>query len=406
MLKENSANHVIGFAASTVNKGAALVGSSLRLVGLRKLSHATRQTRPGDTPGIDHLPNIDVVPPAGAVQITCIDYSVDRIETHEVDDLDAFLGRPVPEWVGVRWVNICGLYPYTVNQFRQHYKFHTLAAEDVLHVPQRPKAELYDDYVFVIVRMLRLIEALQAGGDAGANEPNTLETEQVSLFLYEGVLLSIQEMPGDVWDPIRNRLKLNNTYIRKSGASYLLYALLDAIVDYCFPVLEHYGDVIDDLELMALENPTPALLHRINGIKRELGAIRRIVWPTREVINRLHGEDQGHIGDDVKPFLQDVYEHTIQLVEIIESYRELAAGLTDLYMSATSNRMNEIMKVLTMMASVFIPLTFLAGVYGMNFQYMPELRLRWAYPTLLAVFLVLIVAMLLYFRRKGWIGKQ
>lgn len=408
MPKENAARmgQAVGLAVNTVSKGAALVGSRLRFSGLRKSHPGARQTRPGDQPGIDHLPEIDVTPPAGAVSIGCIDYSDERIETYQVEDLDAFLDAPVPDWLTVRWVNVSGVHPYTVNRFRERFDFHTLAAEDVLHVPQRPKVEIYDDHVFVIVRMLQLIESGSLDSEETASGSSMLDTEQVSMFLYKRTLITFQEHAGDVWEPIRERLRTTNSRIRRSRPNYLLYALLDAIVDHCFPVLETYGDLLEDLELEALENPSPRLLHRIHAVKRELALLRRILWPTREVVDQLYREEDGHIGDEIRPFLRDVYEHAIQVVEIIESYREMAGGLTDLYMSAISNRMNEIMKVLTIMASLFIPLTFIAGVYGMNFEYMPELHVRWAYPLVWIVFITTSICMLLYFRHKGWIGKQ
>lgn len=396
----------LGLAVHTVSKGAALVGSRLRLSGLRKSHPGRRRVRPGDQPGIDHLPEIDITPPAGAVTISCIDYSDERIETSTVSDLDAFLDTPVPDWLSVRWINVSGVHPHTVNLFRERFGFHTLAAEDVLHVPQRPKAEIYDDHVFVIVRMLQLIESGSQNDEAQGDTASQLDTEQVSMFLYKRTLITFQEHAGDVWEPIRERLKTSNSRIRRSRPNYLLYALLDAIVDHCFPVLESYGDLLEDLEWEALENPTPDLLHRIHAVKRELALLRRILWPTREVVDQLYRDEDGHIGDEIRPFLRDVYEHAIQVVEIIESYREIAGGLTDLYMSAISNRMNEIMKVLTIMASLFIPLTFIAGVYGMNFRYMPELRVHWGYPVIWIVFISITICMLLYFRHKGWIGKQ
>ncbi|HKI73394.1 MAG TPA: magnesium/cobalt transporter CorA [Pseudomonadales bacterium] len=396
--------HAIGFAVSTVTKGAALVGSALGLSGLRRTRSGQYSRTPGERPGIEHLPDVEVAPPSGAVTIVVTDYSEDQIEVHEVDDIDAFLNEPVPEWVNVRWVNVSGLHPNTVNKFRSHYEFHTLAAEDVMHVPQRPKVEFFDDHLFIIVRMLQLVD--NGGTAADDRDTTTLDAEQVSMFLYDKTLVTFQERVGDVWEPIRERLQVTNSRIRKNRANYLLYALLDAIVDHCFPVLEKYGDVLEDLELDTLENPKPEVLHRTHAVKRELALLRRILWPTREVIDQLYREELGHISDEIRPFLRDVYEHTIQIVEIIESYREIVAGLTDLYMSAISNRMNEVMKVLTIMASLFIPLTFIAGVYGMNFEYMPELHVRWAYPLIWCVFVVVTVVMLFWFRFKGWIGRD
>ncbi|MEX1237841.1 MAG: magnesium/cobalt transporter CorA, partial [Pseudomonadales bacterium] len=358
---------------------------------------------PGELAGIEHLPDVDVPPAPDEVKVSYIDYSIDRIESGEAKDLDQFLASPKPDWVRVRWINISSIHPYVVNLFRNHFEFHTLTAEDVLHIPQRPRVEFFDDHLFVVLRMLQLIKP--GAPDAVAVDDLMLDTEQVSLFLFEDVLITFQERQGDVWQPIRARLQTENTRLRRNGAGYLLYALLDAIVDHCFPVLEQYGDVLEDLELVTLEQPTPDVLHRIHSIKRELALLRRIVWPMREVTDQLYREEQGRINEATRPYLRDVYEHTIQIVEIIESYREMAGGLTDLYMSAVSNRMNEIMKVLTIMASVFIPLTFIAGVYGMNFEFMPELKEPWAYPVIWGVFILVTTAMLYFFRHKGWIGR-
>lgn len=398
----------IELAVGTVGKGMHLLESALRPPGLHKATPDDSVMRPGGRPGIEHLPDIDNPPESGDVTITCIDYSVDRLETREIDDLDSLLDTPRPDWVQVRWINVSGLHANIVNKFRIQYGFHTLVAEDVLHVPQRPKIECFDDYIFTTVRMLRLIDLIKNSDEENplGDRNIALDAEQVSLFLYSDTLITFQEKPGDVWAPIRERLNAHNTRMRRNGTNYLLYALLDAIVDHCFPVLEQYGDVLEELELLTLENPAPKILHRIHSVKRELALLRRIVWPTREVIDQLYREEDGHISDATRPFLRDVYEHTIQIVEIIESYREMAGGLTDLYMSAISNRMNEIMKVLTIMASVFIPLTFVAGVYGMNFENMPELGEPWAYPAVWVIFVALAGGMLWFFRHKGWIGRK
>ncbi len=389
----------IGFAVGTVGRGVELLGSTLRLAGLGISSvggTSVHTSSPGDMPGIEGMTNADVPPEPGTVEVSYIDYSQDRVETTEVDDIEAFLESERPDWVGVRWVNVSSVHPYVVKQFKEKYGFHTLAAEDVVHVPQRPRTEIYEDNIFVVLRMLQLVSS-----EAGP----ALETEQVSLFLFEDTLLTFQEKPGDVWQPIRDRLHADNARIRRNGAGYLLYSLIDAIVDHCFPVLEKYGDVLEELEIVTLEQPVPAVLHRIHSVKRELALLRRILWPMREVVDQLYREEDGKINDSTRPFLRDVYEHTIQVVEIIESYREMASGLTDLYMSAVSNKMNEIMKVLTIMASVFIPLTFVAGIYGMNFEHMPELSEPMGYPLVWTSFVVMSTGMLGYFWYRGWIGK-
>lgn len=371
------------------------------------ISHVTaskkhkRKVVPGQLAGIEHIGDIMTPPAIGSVDITYTDYSEAQIKTGDISDIEAFLKVPQPDWVKVRWLNVSNTHPYVVRLFQQHFGFHTLTAEDVLHVPQRPRIEFFDDHLFVVLRMLTL------GNDTKEDDliNPTLNIEQVSLFLYDGVVLTFQEEPGDVWQPIRERLKTQSRRIRKNNTGYLLYALLDAVVDHCFPVLEQYGERLEDLELVTLEKPTPQVLHQIHRIKRELALLRRIVWPMREVIDQLYREEGGRINDATRPYLRDVYEHNIQIVEIIESYREMASGLTDLYMSAMSNRMNEIMKLLTIMSSVFIPLTFIAGIYGMNFKYMPELTWYWAYPALWGIFVLLTIVMVFYFWRKGWLSK-
>ncbi|MFQ3187698.1 MAG: magnesium transporter, partial [Marinomonas primoryensis] len=396
----NSMNdRAAGVVMGTAGNSANLLGSTLGLSGTRQGNPYNRVT-PGELPGIEHLLDVSVPPESGRVSISYIDYSATKLEMGEVTDLDKFLAKPLPDWITTRWINVSHPHPYVINQFRHHFAFHTLTAEDVMHIPQRPRVEFFDDHVFVVLRMLQLVECAPDNTSAGG----VLDAEQVSLLLYDRVLITFQEKPGDVWKPIRERLQKDNVRIRKSGTGYLLYALLDAMVDHCFPVLEQYGDLLEELELITLEKPTPEILHRIHAVKRELSLLRRIVWPMREVVDQLYREEDGRMGEVTKPYLRDVYEHTIQVVEIIESYREMVSGLTDLYMSAVSNRMNEIMKVLTIMSSVFIPLTFVAGVYGMNFAYMPELTQRWAYPAIWGVFILLTVGMIFFFKRRGWLG--
>ncbi|WP_392384716.1 magnesium/cobalt transporter CorA [Marinomonas primoryensis] len=396
----NSMNdRAAGVVMGTAGNSANLLGSTLGLSGTRQSNPYNRVT-PGELPGIEHLLDVSVPPESGRVSISYIDYSATKLEMGEVTDLDKFLAKPLPDWITTRWINVSHPHPYVINQFRHHFAFHTLTAEDVMHIPQRPRVEFFDDHVFVVLRMLQLVECAPDNTSAGG----VLDAEQVSLLLYDRVLITFQEKPGDVWKPIRERLQKDNVRISKSGTGYLLYALLDAMVDHCFPVLEQYGDLLEELELITLEKPTPEILHRIHAVKRELSLLRRIVWPMREVVDQLYREEDGRMGEVTKPYLRDVYEHTIQVVEIIESYREMVSGLTDLYMSAVSNRMNEIMKVLTIMSSVFIPLTFVAGVYGMNFAYMPELTQRWAYPAIWGVFILLTVGMIFFFKRRGWLG--
>jgi len=237
-----------------------------------------------------------------------------------------------------------------------------------------------------------------------------LHSEQVTLFLFEGTLLTFQEATGDVWEPIRRRLNQPGARLRSQGADFLLYALLDSLVDHGFPVLETYGNALEELEVEVLGRATPSVLARIYGIKRELGMIRRVVWPLREVADTLARGDHARIGAMARTYLKDVREHAMRLVEIAELHRELASGTMDLYMSVTSNRMNEVMKVLTIIATIFIPLSFIAGVYGMNFNpdvsplNMPETQWIWGYPFALGLMAVVGLTFVGYFYRRGWFG--
>lgn len=381
----------VGTVGRSVGSVGRLVGSALHLPGLS--THANHKThyRPGAVPGIENAPDVKTPPPPDTVYIQCIDYSPDRVEITEVKEFESFLTQERPEWVAVRWINIDGLHPYVIHRASRAVGMHTLAAEDVLHVPQRPRVEPYDGDLFIIARMMRLID-------------DKLTSEQISLFMRRGLVVTFQETHGDVWQPIRERIHNQGSRLRTNDQSYLVYALLDAIVDHCFPILERYGDLLEELEAEVLGRPDAEVLSRIHGIKRELSVLRRVMWPMREVISVMRETELGIISDISRTYLRDVYEHTVQIVEIIETFREVAGGLTDLHMSAVSNRMNETMKVLTIMASLFIPITFLAGVYGMNFEYIPELGWRYGYPAFLCACLGIVGGLLWYFRRKGWLG--
>lgn len=392
-------NHSIGsliggaidHAVGSVGTVGRIVGSALHLPGLHRRANHRTHYKPGTVAGIEHLPDVKTPPPPGAVHIQCIDYSPERVVVTDVKDIDAFLAQPRPDWAAVRWINIDGLHPYVINQISRAIGMHTLSAEDVLHVPQRPRVEPYENDLFIVTRMMRLID-------------DHLTSEQVSLFMRPGLVVTFQELHGDVWQPIRERIHNAGSRLRRNDQSFLVYALLDAIVDHCFPILERYGDLLEELEAQVLGKPDAAVLGRVHGIKRELSVLRRVMWPMREVVAAIRESELGVVSDVTRTFLRDVYEHTVQIVEIIETFREVAGGLTDLHMSAVSNRMNETMKVLTIMASLFIPITFLAGVYGMNFEFIPELGWRYGYPAFLGACLTIVGGLLWYFRRKGWLG--
>jgi magnesium transporter len=364
--------------------------------GLRLPRHF-RKAHPGTPAGIE--PGDLPTPPATArtARITCIDYGPDQHETEEVRDLAGFIGRHRPPWSAVRWINVDGLHDLgVIRALAEKYHLHPLAVEDVLHVPQRPKVQAYDeteDYqarLFVIVRMMELHEG-------------QLSTEQVSMFVGHKTVLTFQESAGDVWDPIRQQLRVKASRLRTTDASFLAYSLIDAVVDQAFPILEHFGDRLELLEDMVLQRPSPEAFQEIHRLKRELLLVRRAMWPMREVIQRLQREPHECFSDVTRTYIRDVYDHAVQSIDIVETYREMATGLTETYMTAMSNRMNEIMKVLTIIGTIFIPLTFFAGVYGMNFRHLPELEWWWGYPLFWAICLVTAAGMVAWFRRRGWL---
>jgi magnesium transporter len=364
--------------------------------GLR-LPRRFKKAKPGSAPGL-HPQDLSALPTTpGAARITSIDYSPEKVRTEEVHDLAEFVARHRPEWSAVRWINVDGLSDLgVVKALAEKYRLHPLAVEDVLHVPQRPKVQAFEDdgthqaRLFLIAREMKLVDG-------------TLHTEQISLFVGHRTVLTFQETPGDVWDPIRKRIATGGTQLRRADASFLAYSLIDAIVDEAFPILEHFGDRLEDLEDLVLERPAPDTAREIHQVKRELLLVRRAMWPMREVLQRMQREPHESLSEITRTYLRDVYDHAVQIIDIVETYREVATGLTEAYMTAASNRLNEVMKVLTIMGTIFIPLTFLAGVYGMNFHYFPELDWRWAYPAFWFICGILAGGMVLWFRRRGWL---
>ena len=293
----------------------------------------------------------------------------------------------------VTWININGLHDVDIiEKVGQHFDIHPLTREDIVSTGQRPKVEDFESYLFVVLKMLTFDEAAAH-----------ISSEQISLILGEHYLLTFQEQKGDMFDPVRQRIRQAKGRIRRSGCDYLAYALTDAVVDHYFGVLEKLGEKIEALEDELLKEPSAQTLETTHRLKREMLYFRKQVWPLREVLNSLV-KDQSHlIAETTQVFLRDVYDHTIQVIDTIESLRDLLSGLHDLYLSTISNRMNEVMKVLTIMATIFIPLTFIAGIYGMNFEFMPELKWKWSYPLLWGVLVAIFVSMLFWFKRKRWL---
>lgn len=347
--------------------------------------------RPGSSPGIEALlGQEDVDAPQVEVHIQCLDYADQDSQFYQVDDLEAFLEAPRPDWVRVRWISVTGFTPRTVDQFRRAYGFHTLASEDTLNTTQRPKLDDYGNHLYAVIRMLE-------------KQQQTLRTQQVSIFCTEDTVVSFQEQDSSVWEPIERRIANPDGRFRQQNASYLLYALLDAVVDHGFPILEFFADELEELENEALTGGDRVVLRSLYGIKRDLVLLRRFVWPMREVAENLRRSDNALVSDHVRDFARDLLDHSLQLIDIVESLREAASSLTDLVLSLAGNRMNEVMKVLTIMASLFIPITFLAGVYGMNFQHIPELGWEYAYPVFWIICITVTVGLLIFFRRRRWL---
>ncbi|MFC1791330.1 magnesium/cobalt transporter CorA, partial [Gemmatimonadota bacterium] len=267
-----------------------------------------------------------------------------------------------------------------------------LVLEDLVNTGQRPKIEEYDEYIFVVLRML----TLRADGLG-------VKSEQVGIILGDGYVLSFQERAGDVWEAVRERIRGASGRIRSRGADYLAYALIDAVVDHYFQILEAFAEQVEKLEEEVLGVPSRETMHRIHDLRQEMFVVRRAVWPLRELTNSLVRTESSLIDSGTGVYLRDVYDHTVQVMDSAETMREVVSGLMDLYLSSVSNRMNEVMKVLTIMASIFIPLTFLAGIYGMNFEVMPELGIAWAYPALLVIMGALGIGLLLFFKKRGWL---
>jgi magnesium transporter len=292
----------------------------------------------------------------------------------------------------VNWLNVDGLHNIElINEIGKAYRLNSLVLEDVLHVDQRPKMEDFGDYMFFTIKMFY-------------NSPTgELEFEHISFVLGKDSVISFQERPKDVFDLIRERLAKSYGKIREKGADYLFYRFIDTIIDHYFVVLDKIAEKIELLEDEVMENATTKTLQKLQGVRKELIYLRRSIYPLRESINTILKSESPLLSKDTERYFMDVYDHTIQVIESLETYRDLQSGIMDLYMNTASNRMNEIMKVLTIVSTIFIPLTFIAGIYGMNFQHMPELGYTWGYPAVWILMLVLVILMLIVFKKRKWL---
>jgi magnesium transporter len=324
-------------------------------------------------------------------RITLIDFDEDNFQERFLETVEeAFPLRDLPT---ITWINIDGLHDIDViEKTGRHFNIHPLVLEDILNTGQRPKAEEFENVLFVVLKMLDYDKVAKK-----------ICSEQFSLVLGSNFLITFQEDPGDVFNLVRERIRKPQTRIRKSGCDYLAYTLIDAIVDHYFIILEALGDKIEDLEAELMEAPTRSTMETIHGLKQEMIYVRKHIWPIREIINGLVKNESPLVQEQTHVYFRDVYDHTIQVIDTIESYRDVLAGMMDIYLSSVSNKMNEVMKVLTIIATIFIPITFVAGIYGMNFKYMPELEWRWGYFMVWALIVVVAGIMIGYFKKKQWL---
>lgn len=323
-------------------------------------------------------------------RLTLLHYNEQRAVEQEMKTAQECLAmRDSP---GVSWINITGLHEVeTLAQFGDACGLHPLVLEDILNTDQRPKLEDYGEYLYIVIKRL--------GNGAPAND---ISTEQISLILGHNLVVSFLESDNGVFNGVKDRILNNRGRIRQLGADYLVYTLMDAVVDNYFAIFETLGERIEVLQETIISRPIPASLQTLHALKRELLFLRKSVWPLREVVSGMQRGDSALIHKDTWFYLRDVYDHTIHVIDTIETYRDMLASMMDIYLSSLSIRLNEVMKVLTIIATIFMPLTFIVGLYGMNFHHMPELGWRWGYPLVLLLMAGIAAGMLVFFRRKKW----
>lgn len=328
---------------------------------------------------------------AETVTITLVQYDEQHLDERQLRSA-AELGA-LPAAPTVTWLSVDGLHdPGVLEGVGDRFGLHPLTLEDILNTEQRPKLDVFDSYVFIVLKALSFAE-----------ESSQVQVDQVSIVLGDNFVLSFQEREINVLKPLRQRMENGRSQLRRAGPDYLAYALIDSIVDSYFSVLERLGDKIEVLEEALVANPEPGILQQVQRIRTEMLLVRKAVWPLREVVAEMERRDTPLIRATTKVFLRDVYDHVIQMMDTVETLREVASGMLDIYLSSISNKTNEITKVLTIIATIFIPLTFIAGVYGMNFEHMPELESPWGYPAILTLMALVVIGMVIYFRRQRWI---
>ena len=353
--------------------------------------------RPGKAPGIEPHELPGLARGDAPIVVTCVDYCPEQVRVERVDDVRSFLATHRPEWSSVRWIDVVGVAdPTLLRALAEKYELHPLAVEDVVNRGQRPKAEDYPGSpdrpgrLFVVVRLVDRVDG-------------NLNTEQVSLFLGRDTVLSFRARGPEPFVPIVQRIETPNSRLRRSDASFLLYCLIDAVVDHSFPLLEEVSDGLEELEEAVFQDQAgrdaPQRLHRMN---RELMVLRRVTWPMRDLLDNLHREHHECLSDTTRTYLRDVHDHVVRILDLLETYRELAANLVEMHMVSASSRLGDIVKTLTIISTIFVPLTFLAGVYGMNMP-IPENEHAWTYPAFWMVSVGIAGALLYWFRRRDWL---
>lgn len=344
--------------------------------------------KPGQAPGTLHFTGEKRLE---NIHMSLYDYDVNQLEEHDITEIEE--SKPYLDSPSKTWVNVCGLHDVDkLKHIWDYFNLHPLIQEDIINTNQRAKIEEYPEHMFFVLRMMNFVE-----------ETGDLNVEQVSIVLSKNSVLSFQEDDFPIYEPILHRLRNNAPRLRKEGPDYLAYALIDTIVDHYFKVMEKFGDEIEILEEKILEDVDNSAPEQIHALRRKLIYFRKALWPLRDSLNTLLREESHLINEENKIYFRDVHDHLVQIIDGLENYRDMVLGMLDMYMSQVSNRMNEVMKVLTIIATIFIPLTFIAGIYGMNFEYMPELSLPWAYPAVWGIMIAATIGMVFYFKKKRWL---
>jgi len=324
------------------------------------------------------------------IKIRLIDYGPEEYEEQDIDNIEQCF--PYKDDHTITWINIDGIHDTMIlEKLGDCFGFHPLILEDILNTQQRPKIEDFNDYIYFVLKMIEY-----------NTKTNAVSLEQVSIILGKHYVISLQEKPLEIYEPIRNRIKKDKSKIRNAGSDYLAYLLIDSIIDSYFSVLEKIGERIEHVENKLVSNPTQKTLKTIYDLKRNMLYMRKSTWPLREIISRLERGEISLINDSTRIYIRDIYDHIIQVIDTIETFRDMLSGMLDIYLSSMSHRLNEVMKILTIISTIFIPITFIASIYGMNFRFMPEINWKWGYLAVWAIILFIIIYMVIYFKRKKW----